>query len=175
MASKNSVPFQVHYKVDPAILTFVNPVSAFHASENFISWTQNEGAKHKIYNINAPKPPILINNNGNFNSTLVSYGYKNNGSSNRVWTANGQVTIYYGFGGSRIYNNEPILVYDNVKTIKCSYKSYNLENSSSGTTDPYGTARAIIRLNKKEKGFLSKPIFIFAPDRAVHKPVAAYL
>ena len=33
--------------------------------------------------------------------------------------------------------------------------------------------QVFVWVNKNANGFLSKPIFILAPDKAVHKPVAA--
>ena len=49
--------FDIHSKADPVTLTFVSPVSAYHASVAFTAWLSGDGAKYEIYDVVVPNPP----------------------------------------------------------------------------------------------------------------------
>jgi len=143
--------FDIHSKADPAILTFVNPVSAYHASVAFTAWRSGDGAKYGIYGVVSPKPPIQLTGSINDNQTLInSYHYSS--SSTSVWTNQGLKPFVFGVRGGIGWVGETYLVYDNIDTITCKYRVRSMLNSY-GTKDIFTTARAIIKQNKKGQGF----------------------
>ena len=167
--------FDIHSKVDPAILTFVNPVSAYHASVAFTAWLSGDGAKYEIYDVVTPKPPIQLDGDIDDDQTLIN-DYHYTSSSSSVWTDQGLKPFVFGFRGGFGWVGEDYLVYDNIKTITFKYRVrsilLNMLKTNGGTKDIFHTARAIIKQNKKQQGFTRFDAWTYSIQVADRIPLA---
>jgi hypothetical protein len=169
--------FDLHSKADPAILTFVNPVSAYHASVAFTAWRAGDGSKYGIYDVVNPLPPIQLNGGINDYQTLIN-NYHYTSSSTGVWTDQGfKPYVFSGLlRGGLGFVGEDYLVYDNVNTITCKYRVrsilVNALNPNGGTKDIFNTARAIIKQNKKGQGFTRFDAWTYSIQVADRIPLA---
>jgi hypothetical protein len=125
----------VHIKADPVILTFTNPVSAYHALEPFEEWATVNAANYNIYNISGPRPPVDR-----------EYGFGGIGGL-QVWSDIYPPTGEIGY----VPSWDETIIYENRKTISCKYRTKSVIQSRSFSF--YHTARQIIIENKKRQGF----------------------
>jgi len=122
---------EVHFKSDPVVLTFTNPISAYHALAPFQEWVAGEGAKYKITNVVGPGAPI---------ERTSTFGLGGFLTWNDIYTPTGQIGHL---------NPEQTLIYEDRKTITCKYR---IKGMMSGQVFN-NQARAIIKENKKRQGF----------------------
>lgn len=124
----------LHFKADPVILTFSNPVSAYHGLVLFNQWVVNQGTTYNIYAVAGPQPPVARQYSG-----LGGLIWSN------IYPPTGQIGYVPSWDDS--------IIYENKTTVTCKYKVRGVIKSASNASSYYSTARQIIKENKKRQGF----------------------